>query len=63
MDYGLRRQWNWLQRLGGGVHWVGAEYMYMLLSLVAKTALAWQIFWGALSREKNDLQAYKPASC
>lgn len=39
---------------------LGAEKWYMVLSLTAKTALAWQIFYGALSREENDLQAYNP---
>ena len=60
VDYGLRRRWQWLVRLGAGVPWVGAEYMYMILSLTAKSLLAWQIFFGALSREKNDLVAYDP---
>ena len=40
----------------------GAEMWYMLLSLTAKSALAWQIFYGALSREENDLVAYNPSN-
>lgn len=40
---------------------IATEKWYMLLSLVAKTALAWQIFYGALVREKNDLVAYRPS--
>ena len=63
VDYGLRRRWNCLRSLGGGLHWVGAEYAYMILSLTAKSALAWQIFYGALTRERNDIQAYAPAAC
>ena len=40
----------------------GAEMWYMLLSLTAKSALAWQIFYGALSREETDLVAYNPSN-
>lgn len=39
---------------------IGAEKCYMILSLLAKTGLAWQIFFGALSREKMSLVAYNP---
>ena len=32
-----------------------AEYWYMALSLTAKSALAWQIFYGALRRETRGI--------
>lgn len=51
---------NFRQRRGS-ITWVGAEYWYMFFSLTAKTALAWQIFYGALTRERNDLVAYDPS--
>ena len=39
---------------------IGAEKGYMILSLIAKTGLAWQIFYGALGREERSLVAYNP---
>lgn len=50
---------NALQRTGYFTQY-SAERWYMLLSLTAKSALAWQIFFGALSREKNDIAAWDP---
>ena len=37
-----------------------AERWYMFLSLFAKSALAWQIYFGALSRDRNAVLAYHP---
>jgi hypothetical protein len=34
---------------------IRAEYWYMALSLTAKSALAWQIFYGALQRETQGI--------
>ena len=37
-----------------------SEKWYCILSLVSKTILTWQLYFGALSRSKNDLVAYDP---
>lgn len=50
---------NALQRTGYFTPY-SAERWYMLLSLTAKSALAWQIFFGALSREQNKVEAWNP---
>jgi len=39
-----------------------AEKWYCVLSLVSKTILTWQLYFGAFSRAKNDLVAYDPRS-
>ena len=38
------------------------ERIYIVLSIVAKTLLAWQLFAGLLMREERDLVAYDPGA-
>jgi len=37
-----------------------SERYYCILSLVAKTILTWQLYFGAFARAKNDVEAYNP---
>ena len=48
---------NWTRR---DVSFV-AEKWYCILSLVSKTILTWQLYFGIFARAKNDLIAYNPS--
>lgn len=39
------------------------ERLYCILSIVAKTILTWQLYFGIFSRTDRDLEAYRPDSC
>jgi hypothetical protein len=48
MSFALN-QWLQYRRIGRWADYAFGEKVYLVLSLVAKTALAWQIFGGSLA--------------